>query len=125
MPAGQELKTRNVDSIFRLAYDVAPYQSGNAIGWERSLSGQVLMSMLEAHASTVRTALATEADFEDLKAKLAELEAGGLSEAKAEMVPQTTVIKVEGAVGDGQPTAADLDKDTEDQPAEGGPTGTD
>jgi hypothetical protein len=34
VPKGQVLKTRNVDSIFRLAYDVTPYREGAQIGFE-------------------------------------------------------------------------------------------
>lgn len=107
---GQTLKTRNVESIFRLAYDVAPYESGNAIGWERPLSGDVLVKLLTSHASTLQTALATEKICEDLRAKVADLEAAAA---------QTTVA-VQGTVGDtgaGAPSAEDLDRDAAEKAA--------
>jgi hypothetical protein len=34
VPEGQTLKTRNVDSIFRLAYDVKPWEKDAQIGYE-------------------------------------------------------------------------------------------
>jgi hypothetical protein len=78
VPEGQSLKTRNVDSIFRLAYDVKPWAEDAQIGFELGPTAENHEDLIEALGASRDANLQIHAELEaangqvvDLTAKLA------------------------------------------------------
>jgi hypothetical protein len=90
VPEGQTLKTRNVDSIFRLAYDVKPWEKDAQIGYELGPTEENFDALLAALQDLRKANADNLAGLEDAKAQVAKL------------IEELAAIPVKRTVGEGE-----------------------
>ena len=93
VPDGQALKTRNVDSIFRLAYDVKPYEEGAAIGFELGPTEENIEGVCQALEASRAASAEYASTVEQLRAD------------NAELVAKLATIPIAGTIGEGAQAA--------------------